>query len=523
MKPKRLGSNIVAEVVVVVAIIALINLISLRFFSRADLTEGNLYSISESTKQVVRDLDDIVNVKVYFSKKLPPYLATLTRGVRDVLDEYRAYAGKNLIVDFEDPADDPELEQRVRALGIPQVQLNIIEKDKAEVMNGYLGIAVMHADRNEVIPVVQSSANLEYELTSAILKVSGEEKTVAFIADPEDAVINPAYELVTRSLEKQYAVRPVTTVDPTGIPMSINTLVVAGPRNLGAWDAFVIDQFIMHGGRVVFLVDGIEVPEQSLFAAKTQTGLDSLLAHYGVRVKQDMVIDRSAGSATFSTGFMRYTLPYPLWPRITRNGFNQDSPITSQLETAVFPWTSSIDTLAGRPGGIEATVLASSSVQSWTEEGRFDLNPQRDFTPATQVAPRNLVVLLSGRFTSFYSGRPVPDPGQEGLVWEGEKLDQSPETQILVVGNSRFIGSDFMAQYPENRTLFLNAVDWLTLGDSLIGIRSRVVTARPLKEIGEGAKGAIRFASTFGIPIVLIVWGLLRRYLRSVRGGRLSY
>jgi ABC-2 type transport system permease protein len=200
---------------------------------------------------------------------------------------------------------------------------------------------------------------------------------------------------------------------------------------------------------------------------------------------------------------------------IVESGFSKESPITSQLEGAVLPWTSSIDVITDVDEGPEAVILAKSSRESWSEERQFDLNPQRNYAPATEVRPRNLAVLLNGTFSSFFTGRPVPEAVGAGEPWEGVRLEASPETQIILVGNSRFIGSDFMAQYPENRTFFLNAVDWLTLGDSLIGIRSRGVTSRPLKQIGEKSKASIRFASTFGIPVALIVWGLLRRYVRS--------
>jgi ABC-type uncharacterized transport system involved in gliding motility auxiliary subunit len=132
-----------------------------------------------------------------------------------------------------------------------------------------------------------------------------------------------------------------------------------------------------------------------------------------------------------------------------------------------------------------------------------------------------MAVLLGGSFQSYFSGMPAPEPGDTVEPWVGTKLDASPETRIIVIGSSRFIQSDYLSQYPENGTFFLNAVDWLTLGESLIGIRSRVVTARPLKEIGEGAKSSVRFASTFGIPIILIVWGLVRRYMRTSRRGSL--
>jgi ABC-2 type transport system permease protein len=517
---RRLGTA--TEILLVVGIIVLANLVSQSVFGRLDLSEGHVYSISTSTKEALRGLDDIVNIKVYFSEKLPPYLTTLTREVRDMLDEYRAYAGRNLVVDFEDPASDPETEQRVRSLGIPPVQLNVIEKDKAEVMNAYLGIAVLFEDRKEVIPVVQGTSNLEYELTSSIIKVASRvPKTVGFLVADQSLKGDP-YETVRRSLEKQYDVVRVSISEGWTVPPEVNTLVVVRPIGLGEWDAFAIDQFIMRGGHVLFLIDGTTIPEEGpLVAVPAQTGVDSLLAHYGMKVNPDIVVDRQCGSATFSTGFFRYTVPYVLWPMVGKTGFNEESPITNRLERAVFPWVSSIDLTKDADSFGDVEILVRSSQQSWTETQRMDLNPQRNFNPTTPIGQRNLAVLLGGTFESYFAGRTPPVAGEGQAPSEGTKLDSSPETQIMVISSSRFIESDYLSQYPENGVLFLNAVDWLTLGESLIGIRSRVVTARPLDEISERSKSTIRFAATLGIPILLIAWGLLRRYMRSPRRGAL--
>jgi ABC-type uncharacterized transport system involved in gliding motility auxiliary subunit len=302
------------------------------------------------------------------------------------------------------------------------------------------------------------------------------------------------------------------------VPPEVNTLIVTRPLGFAAWDAFAVDQFIMRGGRVLFLIDGTTIPEEGpLVAVPARTGVDSLLAHYGIRVNPDLVVDRQCGTASFSTGFFRFTVPYVLWPMVGKAGFSEDSPVTNRLERAVFPWVSSIDLLGGEVAEGGAEVLVQSSQQSWTETRQMDLNPQQNFTPATPVGPRNLAVLLSGTFGSYFAGREPPVAEDTGLPWDGTPLEAGPETQIIVIGSSRFIQSDYVSQYPENGILFLNAVDWLTLGESLIGIRSRVVTARPLEEISERGKSIARFAATFAIPIVLIVWGLLRRYTRSAR------
>jgi ABC-type uncharacterized transport system involved in gliding motility auxiliary subunit len=103
---------------------------------------------------------------------------------------------------------------------------------------------------------------------------------------------------------------------------------------------------------------------------------------------------------------------------------------------------------------------------------------------------------------------------------EPARVDAGPETQMIVVGNSRFVQDGFLGQYPENRILFLNSMDWLTYGGDLIGIRSRAVTARPLKEIGEKSKATVRVASTLGVPVLVIGYGLARRHLRARRRKR---
>ena len=518
MGPRSYRSRTLAEVAIVVAIVILTNLVSLRLFARVDLTQGRVYSVSESTKKVLRGLDDVVNIKVYFSKKLPPYLTTLTRQTRDVLEDYRAYAGGKLLVGFDDPADDRDTEERVRMMGIPQVQLNVIARDKAEVMTGYLGIAVLYGDKQEIIPVVQNPANLEYDLTSAILKVTRKEtKLVGFSTGHGEPKVDENYQSLAKALGQEYQVTAVSTAGGVTIPPEVNTLIVAGPDKISDWDAFAIDQFLMGGGRVLFMINKLAIAQGTLQATQVTTKLDSLVAHYGATVRPDLVVDRVCGTASFSTGYFSFTVPYQFWPLVGPSGFDKASPITNQLQRAVLPWTSSIDVMGAAGMGIEATVLAKSSAQSWVEERQFSLDPQRELKPLTEKAPRNLVVLLRGRFASYFGGKPVPTPEGTAEPPAVERLDASPETQIIVVGNSRFVDDAFLGQYPENRTLFLNAVDWLTLGESLIGIRSRLVSTRPLKEIGEKSKTGIRFASTLGMPLVVVAWGLVRRYMRARR------
>jgi gliding-associated putative ABC transporter substrate-binding component GldG len=520
----RYSAHSVAFILVVLAIVAVVNFISSRHFRRVDLTETKDFTVSNSTKQILGSLDDVVDVKVYFSKKLPPHLIGLRRQVKDVLDEYRAYSHGRLKVRFIDPEEDPKEEERARFLGIPQVQLQVIEKDQAQVMKAYLGIAILYGDKKEVIPVVRGTENLEYDLTSAILKVSSEEeKTVAFLSghnerDPYDEEANGC-SVFRQELDKQYRVRKVDTSKGDKIPDDVDTLIVAGPEKLSERDKYEIDQFIMRGGRAIFLIDPIKM-EYGLFAQPLETGLDDMLEHYGVKLGRNLTLDRFNENASFRSGFVAYSLPYPFWVKVIRSGLNREHVVTSELEDLVLPWTSSLEPKEENPD-VKAEVLASSSKYSWTIKSPYNLNPNQNF--AARIKERRsypLVVALSGKFKSFYADKPIPEIEGEKKD-EGEKEEKretikesQEESQILVVGNSHFATNNFVSQFHENMVFLLNAVDWMTLGDKLIGIRSHTVTDRPLKELSPGGRNAVKWLCTFGMAGLVAAAGVVRFWWR---------
>ncbi len=523
------GTSSVIIVLIVLGILAVINFMSTRHFARADLTEGKDFTISSSTKKMLAGLNDIVNINAYFSKDLPPYLVNLERQVKDVLDEYKAFARGNLNVEFIDPTGDQTEEQKVRFMGIPQVPFQIIQRDKAEVVNVYLGIAIMYEDRKEVIPVIQNIMTLEYDLTSAILKVKrSETKTVGFLTGHGEYDTQADYEVVRSALEKQYS---VTNVDISGgkkVPQDVNTLIVGGPKEkLTEREKYEIDQFLMRGGRIMFLIDPVDIESRGLMATEIDTGLNDMLEHYGVKVGRSLVLDgRSMANASFSSGFMTVSRPYIFWPRITKDRFAKDSPMVNQLEGMVLPWTSPVELVSskvssgeesGDTGKLRGIELFKTSQSSWTKGKPFNLSPQQRFVPTGEMKSYPLGVAVSGKFTSFYAGKAIPEPeaSEEGTPApatspessSGETVSESPETQIVVVGNGRFLT---MGRTGTNMLFLENAVDWMTLGRDLISIRSRFVTDRPLQEISERGKLFVRIINICGAPFLVVVFGLTR-------------
>ena len=175
MNRRGLRSGSLALILIVTGILIAVNVIAQRFFFRLDLTEDRRYSIAPATRAVLEGMDDVVNIDTYFSRNLPPYLINLRRQVEDTLDEYRAYSGGMLHVEFKEPGGDPFTLEKLRTLGIPQVQLEILEKDQFRMTNVYLGIALLYGGRKEVIPVVQDTSRLEYELTGALVRLMSPE------------------------------------------------------------------------------------------------------------------------------------------------------------------------------------------------------------------------------------------------------------------------------------------------------------------------------------------------------------
>jgi ABC-2 type transport system permease protein len=573
-KGGRLGTS-VAGVVLIAVILFLVNVILSGSLLRLDLTQGKEFTISKATREILGNLRDLTTITVYMSKDMPPQLSTLRRQVSDALEEYRSYGKGHIQVEFVDPGTDAETQRRLQGIGIPQIMAQTVQSDQLQVVNIYLGMTVAYLDRQEVLPVIENTENLEYDLTSAILKVSREKAyTIGVLTGPTEFDTTKNLTSLNELLQKQFSVRSVNIgAGDEAIPSDIDLLLVAGPAEVPDRVKYQIDQYLMRGGRIVFLVDPIRLAEGGgLQAFPLDAGIEDLLASYGVRVQKALVVDRAlCESASFSGGYVRYTLPYPFWPKTVPELLNQSLPVTSKLESLVFPWAAPLEidvpVAAGDPLGkikeleaanrkaraemaaklgaqtppedesttpapntdtagapVVADVLVRTSPAAWTVSGRYDLNPQQPFVPG-KTAAQVLAVALSGRFKSFYADHAVPPvsvaPAEGGATplagapaLDTPVLESPPDTRILVVGNAQFATDSFMGQFPANSLFLLNAVDWMTLGDQLISIRSRGATDRPLATLSDGAKSRVKLVCILGTPLLVIIGGIARFSMR---------
>ena len=524
------STNTLALAIVLFVILVIINGLSKKAFKRLDLTESKRYTISKSTKKLLGQLDDIVRVEAYFSEA-PDQVKLIKDEVKDMLDEYDAFASGNLQIEFINPTEDDDLKQKLRMKGIPEIQVQVREKDKIEVRNAYMGLAVVYGDKQEVIPVIQKTTTLEYDLTSAILKTTRKEaKTVGFLEGHDEVdIYGQGFENLRRELDKQYTLRKIDVSQGSPIESDVSTLIVAGPQSpLQANEKYEIDQFLMNGGKIVFLVDAVKMAPGSIQASPLSTGLTDLLSHYGIQLGNNLVQDISHDNLTYSQGgFMTITRPYPFFIKVlksyqystgsTSEGFPADSVATSGLDSLVLPWSTSLSVVAKE--GVSTTIMAKTSNQAWTAQAPYNLDPTRMFTPPSSVKNSYPVaVLLAGEFTSFYAGKEIPSASNEDGEEDTENknkdrktVEKSPPTQIVVVGTSQFLRQPRV----DGLTFFQNSIDYITLGSSLIGIRSKQISDRSFKtDPSTFARLAIKVLCIGAIPLLVALFGLFRFFSR---------
>ncbi|MFH1427452.1 MAG: GldG family protein, partial [Patescibacteria group bacterium] len=449
-------------VIIIIGILIVVNFFSYQIFFRWDLTQNKDYSISDVSKKTVANLDDNVNIKVYFSKNLPSQFITLSQEVADILDEYENYSNGNLRVEFIDPDKLENAEQELYILGIPALQFNVLEKDNYQVVKGYLGMVVQYGDKKEAIPIIEDTNNFEYQVTLAIKKVTSDEINTIGIVSSNSSLSLETIDTAYEKILELYQVRTVDLETAESISPELKTLIVIGPKDAFSEEELKkIDNFFMQGGSLLFLVDGVKV-EEGLFAIKNDINLNTLLENYGLKINSDLVLDASSGMASFSTGLFTISVNYPFWPKILKENFSKDNAAVAKLETLLLPWASSVDIISSKIDQANTVYeLVKTTNQSWVQLDNYDLNPQQRFSPTGDVRQRNLAISVFGKFSSPYN------------------QGSTESSRIIIIGDSDFISDNFLRQSPDNLTFFQNIIDSLSLDEDLINIRSKGVTERP--------------------------------------------
>jgi gliding-associated putative ABC transporter substrate-binding component GldG len=520
----------------------LLNIIGLRAFLRFDVTRDKTYTLSQASKETMRSLQDPIHVKAYFTEKLPPPYSGNARYVRDLLEEFRAASKRQLGFEFIDPmsqetAQDKEskkemkrdifgrtfreptsVEKELTSAGVQPVEIRVVESDQMQTKRAYMGIVITYQEKKEVIPVVQDTRTLEYDLTSLIRKMTRPKTPViGVLTGHGEPRLEEKLRRLQTTLSQTYQVKQLDLSSNNKVDEDVDALLVLGPAQpLKESEIKGIDQFLMRGKSAAFFLDSIHVDLRTFQPTPTEHGLAPLLASYGIVVDDKLVAD--VQSAQISVQERRGSMvvsvpaPYPFVPQLTH--LEGDSPITKGLSGVTFPFVTSV---AATPGeGRQVAVLAKSSPKSWLEQKPYNIDPRRDWRSETitTTGPYTLMVQVSGKLPSHFAAEAQASGG--AILAESKS-----EARVITVGGSTLFWDDFMSR--SNQALLLNVADWLLLDPALLAMRTRGLAEAPLQaDISDATRGAVKYGNTLGIPLLLVLYGIVRWRMREARRATVS-
>jgi ABC-2 type transport system permease protein len=502
LKRLRLGTGLIVLVLIVV------NLFGRHIGGRIDLTPGKVYTLSGATKDLLGDLDDLVTVKLFVSRELPPEIALLGRDIDDLLSDFRS-AGKGMVrVTESDPADDPDAASEAQSLGIPPVQFNVVGQGELQVKEGYLGMAVQYADDTEIIPLIQRTDDLEYRLASFIRSLTRESEPVIGLV--EERV--PGQEqtgglnFLRQQLSSMYQVRTIDLETDTLRSGELSAVVLVGSPMTAA-DSVIekVLAYLRAGGSALVMASGMQMSPQpnQPFAGPMPIAWNRLLEPYGVSIKGDMVYDLASNEQVSIPGSIpgfRLFVNYPFWLRALST---KQSALNQDIESVFMPWSSQIDTARAVPGTV--TPLFTTSEAGGLEEGQAFISPQRNDYPTENLAARLVGALINPL------GAEVGETAAEGEEVEGDRVaaDQLPSGRIVVLGNGDVVRDAWVRNATRNIVFALNAVDWLAQDEGLIAIRSKDRSPPPL--VWDGfERDFVKYGNMIGVPLLIALAGLVR-------------
>ncbi len=479
----------ILDLIYFVVLVFVINFVSAVFYTRIDLTENKKYTLSNSTRKVLKELDDIVRIKVYVSSKLPAELLPIKQDVMDILEEYRQNSHGKIKIEVIDPSKSKELEMEASASGVTPVQMNVYEKDQLNVIRGYFGIVLSYKDRKETIPFVKSAANLEYEITYRLIRLERGKNMKVGLLFPSGIKVNEKYSSLMDVLKKTYNV--VIVPDTQFIPVDV---LIAG--DIGKYQdttIAILKKYIEEDVPTIIMASGIDLPENSLFGRTLPDDRFSPFKKYGFEIKRNVVMDRSCELAPFKAQFFVVERPYYPWLRILPQNMNKDFKSLKGIKMLMLPWASSVDTF--KKDNVKFTPLFTTTEYAWEDTVGMILSPDYITIPKDKNSFKRFLL---------------------GVNIEG-KLDNDKNFRITVIGNSRFVEDRFVGVYTSNLVFLANLVDYYALGGGLSDIRIKQDLIRPIRPLSDRQRLLVRYTNILGVPLIIVLFGIVYNIRRKRR------
>ena len=435
------------------------NAVMSRLPLRLDLTSAGQYRLSEGTKQLLQELPDRVNVSLYTSNNLPAPMQLTLREVSDRLKDFRRYGQRVHLETIMVTPDDLEAKTKAIEAGIREVQFNQIGAGSFQVQTGFLGMTVRYGDEVETIDFISDAANLEYDLSRIILRLTREEKPSIGLLD---ITSNSQLRTFETLISDQY---DVTYLDEETLEEDLldHTIVIVIDDGSSEYASMAeqVKQYALNGGSVLLLADGARVDQQLLSVSDSVSAfLDVFSEDFGIRINKDLLYDVQLNeSISLGAGQLRYILPYPFW---VRSIVNLDAvPWSGVQSNVLLGWPSSITVLDQQPERFSPFLITSQS--AGVQSGSYLISPDQ----IQNLAPPT------------------------GEVYQAGVLLSDDQQRIGVIADSDFVGDEFLQNSQENNVFVSNLIDWVAADPLLESIPQR-----------SSGRNVFRFASPLQLQIV---------------------
>ena len=545
----------------VLLVLLFVNVTSSYLFTRMDLTQEKRYTLSASTKEMLKELDEQVLFRVYLEgDDLPSEYRRFRNEIKDMLDQFRAYS-RYVEYEFVNPnsmktdEEKRQLNEMLIKKGLTPIPVTSEEDGVQKQQIVYPSMEVSYMGRETALQlqssgvsgrstdeVVNSSVeSLEYNFVTAIHRLTRPVRAkVGFLLGHGELEKIDLFD-IQMSLVEDYAVENVyldknidaltgrvldTRDSSVSVRNKFDVVVIPKPlRTFSDQDLYILDQYVMYGGKILWLVDALDADMDSLqnkaqtFATRLPTNLDDLFFNYGVRVNPDLIMDyRCRGIPMMGSDNRMQLVPWYYFPTLVPNSSH---PIVRNLDVLKTDFVSSIDLI---DNDIEKTVLLTTSdhvhiknapVNIQLSDAMIEVNDQLFNRSALPVA-----VLLEGEFKSLYRGRLASAFVERNEIAYKEKCDKP--TQMIVISDGDMIrnGTAMSEQgrYPfplgydrytnvefANKTFLLNAINYLAGDEGMINARPRSISIRRLDAAKvKEQRGAYQFANMF-YPVLAVM------------------
>lgn len=558
MKKRNFKIQAITELGLVIAILIVLNLILTNYFFRIDLTSEKRYSLSPNTIKLIKKVDDVMYVKVYLEGEFPAGFKRLRQSTKEMLDEFVAYSGGKLEYEFIDPFEGADLKKAndiIRELGDKGLQpTNVqIKKDDESTQKLIVPGAIFYYKGKEYPvnllkaqfgqspeTVINESIELmEYELANVLRKsVATSAKQVAFIDDNGELDKWDVAD-ASQELKQFYSV--------TRIPLALQTpeslgkndaLIIAKPTTaFTEYEKFLLDQFVMHGGKILWLLETQIADMDSLnksplfMTGSYELNLDDMLFKWGVRIHAGLVQDLQCNAipilSTMRNGNpQQKLLPWMFFPVAAPPAQNAHI-IVKGIDPVFFQFVSGLDTTANKD--VKKTVLLYSSPYSRAVPApvQVDLNLAR-VQPDPYMFNQGsipIAVLLEGRFNSLFQYRPGARPnalpykefienGKMIVVSDGDVIrNQRKQStgEIFPLGYDRYTNQQF-----GNKRFILNCMDYLCDDSGIIEVRAKEIKLRLLdKGKLKSERTKWQLINMVAPLLLLVVFGGINKWYRN--------